>query len=648
MSIFTAANAALDKSTAFVTQQLTFMNAQATTSSTTALAAITALGKITTPSIGAPPVIPTVKLQTAPLTLPSIGATAFGQVTVAAPSALTLAAAPTLTPITIPDFSSSVSINIPDAPSALALPALPAHPTIGAVTIPDAPIITLPNLPNLQAIVIPTFTFPTLSEFNGTAPEFVGTSVSTVLQYTEPTYHNVILDEAIGKIREMWSGGTGLPAAIERAIWERAAGREDIAIARQIADIDGEFSERGFTSPPGMQAARIDAVREEGVIKKLAQNRETAINAAQVHIENTRVAVERGIAAESVLINLFTNQAERNFQAAKFSVQAQLDLYNAQVALFNARMTGYGIQATVYKIKLEGELAKIEVFKAQIEAAVAQGQLNEQMVRIYSAQVQALATQVDIYRARIQGAQAQSEVARVQIEGYKADVEAFAAVVAADKTRFDAYDSRVRGESAKAGIIDAQARGYAALIQGRTANLEGDIQRSRFVVEQNRSTIEAYRANVESTTAVAQIQLRQIEAGVQAYVADTSRFSAQATAETEKARADLAAQETLLRSNLALYSAAVEKYKVDSDLVLRAANLNVEAQRAAGQISSTLAAGAMAAVHIGAQLHGSGNVSSSGQFSQSAQESYSYNVSAKAAADGAPLATGGLATRNEG
>lgn len=550
--------------------------------------------------------------------LDPIEPTSFGTITSQLPDTVGLEAVPDLTDPNIPEFNPSISaLNIPNPPPWTAPGDPPVRPDVGEVNLPSRPIVALPSPPTLEEITIPTFDGLTLPTFDEVEPEFVGSALPGILQWSEPTYEPEILDEVLTKLRLLWDGGSGLPPAVEQAIVERALAREDQIAKREIDAVSDEFSARGFTMPSGMQAARTDQMRQDLAVKKLALNRELTIKFAETQIENVRFAIQQGIAAENVFVNLFTNMANRMFEAAKFQIESQVQIYNAQVSLYNARINGYQIRAQVFDIRVKAALTELEVFKAEIEAEIARGQINEQRVRTYTAQVQAVQTEIEIFKAQMQGASVEAEVIRNQIEAYRADVAAYAERINADKVRFDAYEAQVRGEAAKAGIVDAQARAYAALIQGKSTIADIEAKRADVYIQRNRLRLEGYVAELDAEKTRIQSQVAVIQAGASAYTADTQRFAAQATAETAKAQVEVSAKEAELRTNISFYQAQVQAYVSNMEQLIRQASLIVDALKAAGSIASTLAAGAMAGVHVGATLSGSGGVSASGAYSES-------------------------------
>lgn len=594
--------------------------------SQSALSAITALERTNLEfSAGPLPVAPRLDLEIpVELNLPLITPSSFGTITSRLPDSPTLSDVPDIEPRAIPAFEPSITgFVIPEPPAPIVVGEVPSRPSIEPVAIPSDPSVVLPPPPDLTTLQIPQFGGVTLPVFDVEAPEFVGTPISAVLNWAEPEYHPEVMSEVLEVIRRLWSGGSGIPPAVEQAMFERAASREDMVAQREIDAVAEEFSTRGFTMPTGMQAARVDQMRQDLAVKKLGLNRELTIKLAEFQVENVKFAVQQGIAAENVFVNLFLNAAQRLFDAAKYEIEAKLSVYNAQVALFNAQTAAFQTRASVFDTLVKAELSKIEVFRAEIEAELARGQLNEQSVRVYTARIQAVQAGVEIFKAQMDGAKIKVDTNRALIEMFAKEVEAYAVRIQADKTRFEAYEAQVKGEAAKAGILDAEARAYAALIQGYSSATDIDVKRAEAFIQRNRLRIEQYVAEIEAEKARLQSQLAVAQLGAQAYIADTQRFGAVAGAETAKAQLQVSAKESELRTNIAFYEAHTQAYLGHMEQLIRRASLVIESLKAAGQLSATLAAGAMAGVSVGASLSGGGSLSAGGQLSTTTSESIS-------------------------
>lgn len=515
--------------------------------------------------------------------------------------------------VAIPEFTPSpVSLNIPDAPAQANHGPVPQAPTLTPIDLPVMGAIDDVPFPSLAAITIPDFTFPTLHVWDTTAPEFQGTPVSTVLQWGDPQYATEVLPEVLTHLRAIWAGGNGIDPAIEAALWERAAGREDLDANRQISAATIEFSSRGFTMPPGMQVARIDAIREESQIKKQGVSRDTAIRMAEVHVQNFRFAVEQAVACENTLFNIWNNIAARQFDAAKIQIDSQMAMYNAQVALFNARQSAYATEAQVFKIQVEADLAELKIMEMQLQAELARGQLNEQNVRIYSERVKAAHAVVEVFKARMQGAAIQADVQKTEIESFRVSVQAFAEVIGADKVRFDAYKAQLEGEMAKAGLLEVEARAYAAQVTGVSKRIDAEVAKVQSDISRQEAAIRRYVAEIERDKARAQSDLARIQAITAAYGAQIDKAKLELSIEETKGRLEIMTKEGDIRVQLANYETEIRRYIADMEQLVRKASVQVEALRAAGQLGSTLAAGAMAAVNLSAGMSASGSVSASG------------------------------------
>src|SRR5690606_32791237 len=241
-----------------------------------AQAAISALGNVNLSPVGTPPAPPSINRDFGgSINLPPVSASSFGEITSSMPDMPNLGSVPSLTDLDIPDFESSISaIQIPEAPAPGDLGAVPTRPDIQDVDVPDAPSLTLPPVPSLDNVSVPDFGGLQLPEFVAELPEFEASPLPGILQWTEPEYAPEILDEVMDKIRELWSGGSGIPPAVEQAMVERAMSREDMIAHREIDAVSEEFSTRGFTMPTGIQAARVDQMRQDLALKKLSANRE--------------------------------------------------------------------------------------------------------------------------------------------------------------------------------------------------------------------------------------------------------------------------------------------------------------------------------------------------------------------------------------
>lgn len=517
--------------------------------------------------------------------------------------------------VTVPEFQSTVgAFVLPTRPSAIDTSGLPAAPSLDDVTVPAAPATSLPSAPTLVELEIPDFTFPELPTFADAAPEFTEPLPATNLTFSEPSYVSSLMTDLVTKVRAWLQGGTGLPAAVQQALFDASRGRiQQTAVEAEQSAYD-TWAGRGFSMPPGMLVAQVNAIQEKSRFEQNTKERDITIELSKIEIENLRFAMERGIAIEGLLTKIFADAAGRSFEAAKYRVESDLKLYDAAVTVFNAKQNAFSIAAQVFKTKLEGKLAELQVFKAQIDGEIAKGQVNESRVRSYEAQVKGVLSVVELFKAQVEGARVSQDVNKGRIEAYKADIDAYAARLGADKTRFDAYEAEVRAEAARAGAFESEARAYAETVraQGERANVKVryiDAKIAALNASTNKFTALAGAARAEVEASLSAIQAR-----AQAFSADVGRYTAEIQGRNSAAEIGIRGQELRLRNLLSHAELQFKEYDAMMARVIQTAQIIGDQLKAAGQFTSALATGAMSAIHVSASVGASGSVSDSQSF----------------------------------
>ena len=549
------------------------------------------------------------------LNLPSVNQTNFGTITPftpgPAPSAGTL---PDIDDVTIPTFTPSItSITIPDAPNSSNIPVPDDAPDAPIFLFPDAPDIVLPDRPLLYNISIPERPNITLPILNLNAfPTLPDLNVDTLIPWDEPDYSPEIWADVKTQLQTFLAGGTGIRPDVEEAMVQRGWDREDRAVRQQVAQAIDEWASRGYTAPPGLLAKQIATIQEEGTVKKLGLNREVVIKAMEEEIQNLRFACQQGIAAEELFVRIHLAAMERLFLVARLHVELQIEVYKALVSAFQAKLQENQIRAQIYEVQVRAALSEIDIFKAFIEAESMKVDMNKNLIESYKAEIEAREALVSIYEAEVRAVAVRAQVFASEVDAYRAEVAAYGERVAADKNRFDAYTARIQGEAAKVGIVEAEARAYQARIGGIEAGVRAQTAALEGEVEGFRAEVLAYEAELRGKSALAEQQLRAIQANVAGYQADTQRFIAATGAEEAKARLQLGAWEAQSRVEVAHFEAQIARFQALLEKVVKQAGLALEGIKSAGQLASTISAGALAAMHVGATMNGSGAVSASG------------------------------------
>ena len=530
--------------------------------------------------------------------------------------------------LVLPEPPPLVAVGIPEAPTMNAVTA-PVRPNISTdIQLPDQPNISMPVMGALAPIEIPSFTFPVLPDFTGAPPDVSGITVpSPFINWAEPQYQSELLPELLDNIKAMMAGGTGLPAAVEDALFSRARERDSAETERAVQEAVDAWAARGFSMPPGMLAKQASVVREQGRLKAAELNRDIMVEAAKWEIENIRFAVQQGMALEQVLANIFENMAKRMFEVAKFQAEAQINVFNAQIGLFNAQSASFKTLADVYRTKLDGALAKLTAYKTAVEGQQAIGQVNQQAVEVYKAQVSAVLSNVEVFKAQMQGAQARAETIKTQFDAYRADVQAFAEQVGAEKMKFDAFESQVKGEQARAGVLETQSRAYASTMQAIASTAEVKIKNSQLKLEAARVKVAEFTANLDAKKVVLDARLKQVQAKTSAYSAKVDGWRAASMAITADNELQSRWADMVARTNLAFSEAQRGMYQANIQKSQSEAQVLMEGAKASGQYTAQLAAGALSALNVSASVTGNGSQSDTFGTSNTTNTTTSHNYS---------------------
>jgi len=267
----------------------------------------------------------------------------------------------------------------------------PEPPTDEELTPGDVPV---PVMGTLNTITIPTITIPT---YTLVAP-------TDELSYSESPYQSDLQDASKAALEDfIASGGTGLGSTIEDALWARAQAKQDILNERTYDEANEFFSSRGYTIPPGALGGRLTEALAE-------QTRASAQLLYEIYIEQAKLAraqseytMNAAITLEGQDKELFNNIANRALEAAKATIQVIVDIYNAKVQEYIA--------------KLEGNKLIVEAEKIKVDAAVA---ANKSITDAYSADIEGYKAKVTMELGIVE------QIAKVygyKIAGYEADAK---------------------------------------------------------------------------------------------------------------------------------------------------------------------------------------------------------------------------------
>lgn len=528
------------------------------------------------------------------------------------PSVLVIPAGPTLTPAVLdgatdPPVFDGVrpSVDFSGQPAPLSESAPGNAPSVGDIAVSAAPTVIIPDVPSLVALNLPIAPTVILPTFSGTSPtiDFIPPGVD--FSFYEAPYSSTLLDEIKAKVSVVLAGGSGLTPAIENAIWERARERET-ATAKQAAEqAMQEFSARGFAIPPGMLSGRLAEIQQANQSAANALSREQAIKSLEIQLEQLKSFVQYGIQLESVLMDMAQRSVQRAFEAARFTHEAAIQIYDARVRLFSAQLQKYQVEAQVFGILVDAEIKKLEKYRIELEGQKLIGQLNQQTLETYNARIKALLSAVEIYRAQMDGVRAQVEVEQVKLAAFKTQVDTYVAKVQAKGQEYAAWEAKLRAETTKQNIYEADARVYAELVRAHGQTQQTKIEAARLTIENNRQQVEQYRAQLQVAEEKIRGESARIAAGTQIYDGQTRMFSALVGAEEARVRADVSQAQIALESSRANAQLAIENARLQIQQASQLVALQLEALKGATAAAAQLAGSSLAAINVQATVQGS-------------------------------------------
>lgn len=537
--------------------------------------------------------------------------------------------------VVIPDIESDIpthtslglSINIPDSPT-LDTVAEPAAPGLDLTfNIPAVPAKDYGGPPDLDQITIPAYTAPVLPVFNDSAPTFATLPPQPFIQWQEPVYLSGIKDATHDVIVEMLAGGTGIPADVENAIWERGRQREDRAALGVKDAAITQWTARGFDHPQGQLNKQIIAIDDDNARKINELSRDVMVKQADMEQSNRRFAVEKGLDYERIFTAIFLAVVERNFQIAKFAVETEIQVYNLQVTAFNVERQVFEAKIAKYRVDLEAALAYLKMFEALVEVEKAKAQMNLAKVQAYEAKVKAFAAQVEAYKAVIQAAGVKADLQKNLAEIYKSQIDGMVAKLNAQRSKFEAYDSRIKGETSKVAMEEANSRVFATRMQGWSEQATVILKRADVELQGNRQTLDWNIANMQRVTALSGTQLNEIQARLASFQANTARGTAKYEADKSSKMAELQANVSLSQVAIAKYGALLEQWKVRAGEIIQYGIVSAESVRAAGQIVSNMLSGALAGTHVSAGITAGASAGQSSSRSSADNTSQTKSVS---------------------
>jgi hypothetical protein len=509
----------------------------------------------------------------------------------------------TLDGIEMPRFSVlPPDIVLPDTP-APDLPEAPGQaPNMPDLELPADPVVILPDPPVFDAVAIPDLPGPITPAFEGERPPLPSlvTPGNLFVVPVEAEYVSPLRAVMADRLKEALArGGTGHGPELETDLWNRARRRAEETLATRLAELGDTFAARGCSALSGPMAALLRQAYRDHATALAETNLDIVTKQTDLAVASDRAAFDQALALEGQGIELFNATATRAFEAAKALAQFGYEALHAEVAVHNAQLAHYQADAAVFEARIRAGLSELEAYKTRLEGTRLAGEAQKRAADLYVAQLSGVSSLISIYKARMEGAAAKSAINRDRLAAYEAQVQAYVAGVNANTARLNAHAAAIAGQEAKARVYAEQVKAFAQQVAAAKTAAETQLAVSS---EENRVALETYRADVTRFEA----ELRQAQAKTETLLKDKELALRQYELALRARDSDAAMLSKDHAAQVDAYLKAAEVSIKEADMLLQNSlgELRLEAEkiRSGAQVSAQMAASALSSVNASAQI----------------------------------------------
>lgn len=508
--------------------------------------------------------------------------------------------------ITVDDFTElSPTLNLPNAPT-VTYGTAPSVPSVADVVVPGAPTLAAVAVPTYLGLSTPTFAGVDLHADYLTKLDNIPT-----LDLVAPTpysyalgqeYASTLLSNLKATLNNRLSGGTGLPAAVEQAIWDRARSRETQTALANEAEVMRASEAMGFQLPSGVLAAQLREAQQAYYDKLSGLSRDIGIKQAELEQENLKQTIAAGMDLEGKLIDYSLQLERMTFEAAKAAADNAIQSYNAQVEQFKALLSAYNTYAVAYKTIMDAELSKVEVYKAELQAEQTKADVNNSLVQQYKAQIEAGLAYVEIYKAQVGAANTLIQLEQAKIGAAGEQIRAYVAQVNAETSKVEAYKAGVQAEATKVEVYRVKAQAFSAKTGAQAEKARAEISRYTALAQAKEAQWRGYTAQVEAERSRIAALGTQSTALLEGYKAGAAAVETEAGMHTK-------VWETQIRQYEASQNIAIQAAKINGDFTIQTNNARLDAAKAGTQVYAQLTSSAYGIMNTSAGISGSASMS---------------------------------------
>lgn len=504
-------------------------------------------------------------------------------------------------------------------------------PNVSDPNFPDAPITYFPSFgapPVLDSFTPPTFgdrtqgisapVFRTITvnpapvidwnalNFNIDAPVFNATPPDPAsFNFVNGVYTPQLAGSIKPVILAMLNGQTGLPQAVEAALYARDAEREDENAQRAEQETIDEWATKGFTLPAGILNAKLARARQNSQNQRNTMSRDQLIHQHEVLLDQLKFGVAQGLAYENMFIQLFVVLEQMRLDAAKYTVDIALRIFEASIEQFKAEITQRQFQLALVEGKLKVDLGILQGYATYLQGQELVGQLNKQDLDLYLGKLQAVKIDADIYNEEAEVLKILVDTQTQKLEQAKLLIDEELAKLQASDLQVKTWSTEIQAESIKqqalatrASIYTTQVNAWGTVQNVKIENLKAEIALDEEVTNRYAATLNGFTAKLNYSKTLAELIAARNKNIIDGFSAQSSANSAFNTALVEKMRSLVAESQ----QNVEL---AIKNAEINAQNALEAKKVEEQALSTATQVLSSIASSALSAYNVGAHLQDS-------------------------------------------
>lgn len=500
----------------------------------------------------------------------------------------------------------------------------PTAPTIPTRQLPNKPSYTIPTAPTLRQLTLPTAPSIIDPVFNGILPKQLKSAPDVSFNFIDKNYSSTLLTTLINKLEALVNGmQTGLPPQVEQQIWDRARRRTSITARRLKAQNERYWSASGWDIPGGDLTRKNYEAEQDTVNLDVSESREIAIAQANLEQNNFQFAMNTAVQIEGITIQHFDAAQNRALDAAKYAVQAAIELYGLVVSEFNANVQAYVAHAEVFQKEIEILLARISLFKEQLEAQKIIGELNNQDIENYREQINALLAIFELYKSELEAVRIQLAGDELTIKQFESLIRGFESEIRAKTLEYEGLKLENESEKIRADVFATRHNAYESQVNAFTSLIEGRKTAKDSEIEVNqRVPLEVFKQKSETLRTLVQAESERLKALNDTYKTDSDVYESATRAESARVDGEVRVQEQEIRYLIAESQVQIESLKANIASMLSQTELMLKAAEEGARVSSQLVAAALSTVNLSA----SASESDSESYSESKSSSTSVST----------------------